>query len=85
MNLLDTDALSHIQKNDPLGAVIAALLAASPDADFRMTTVNAYEMLGGTFDLIHELRKKHKDLIPGFELFQGLFDYLGGWRERILP
>jgi predicted nucleic acid-binding protein len=85
VNLRDTDALSHLQKHDPVGAAIAAWLATSPDPDFRITTVNAYEMLGGAFDLIHELRKKHKDLIPGFQLFQELFDYLGGWRGRILP
>lgn len=85
MNLLDTDALSHLQKTDPVGAAIAARLAASPDRDFRITTINAYEMLGGAFDLIHELRKKHKDLIPGFQLFQELFDYLQAWKGRTLP
>jgi predicted nucleic acid-binding protein len=85
VNLLDTDALSHLQKNDPVGAVIAARLAASPDPDFRITTINAYEMLGGAIDLIQELRKKRKDLIPGFQLFQELVDYLGVWQGRILP
>jgi len=85
VNLLDTDALGHLQKNDRVGAVIASRLATSPDPDFRITTVNAYEMLGGAFDLIHELRKKHKDLIPGFQLFQEPFDYLGVWQGRILP
>ena len=85
MNLLDTDALSHLQKNDPVGAAIAARLAASPDPVFRITTVNAYEVLGGACDLIQELRKKHKDLIPGFRLLQELFDYLGAWPGRILP
>jgi predicted nucleic acid-binding protein len=85
LNLLDTDALSHLQKADPVGAAITARLAASPDRDFRITTINAYEMLGGAFDLIHDLRKKRKDLIPGFQLFQELFDYLRGWQGRILP
>ncbi len=85
MNVLDTDALSHLQKDDPVGALIAASLAASPDPDFRITTVNAYEMLRGAFDLIQERRKKRKDPIPGFQLFQELFDYLVGRRGRILP
>jgi predicted nucleic acid-binding protein len=85
VNLLDTDALSHIQKHDPVGVVIVARLAAAPDPDFRITTINAYEMLRGAFDLIPQLKKKHKDLIPGFHLFQELFDYLGRWLGRILP
>jgi predicted nucleic acid-binding protein len=85
VNLLDTDALSHLQKNDPVGVVIAARLAASPDPDFRITTINVYEMLRGAFDLIPQLKQKHKDLIPGFHLFQELFDYLGSWLGRILP
>ena len=67
MNLLDTDALSHLQKYDPVGAVIDTRLAASSDPDLRITTVSVYEMLRGAFNLIHELRKKHKDLIPGFD------------------
>jgi predicted nucleic acid-binding protein len=85
VNLLDSDALSHLQKNDPVGAVIATRLAASPDPDSRITTVSVYEMLRGAFELIHQLKKKHKDLIPGFHLFQELFDYLGVWRGQILP
>jgi predicted nucleic acid-binding protein len=85
VNLLDTDALSHLQKNDPVGTVIAIRLVASADPDFRITTVSVYEMLSGAFDLIHQLKKKHKDLIPGFQLFQELFDFLGFWRGRILP
>ena len=85
MNLLDTDALSHLQKNDPVGAVIATRLAASPDPVFRVTTVGVYEMMRGAFDLIHQLKQKHKDLIPGFDRFQEVFDYLGVWRGQILP
>lgn len=85
MNLLDTDALSHLQKNDRVGAVILTRLAASPDTDFRITTVNAFEMLGGAVDLIRELRRKHKDAVPGFKLLEELLDYLGGWRGRIMP
>jgi predicted nucleic acid-binding protein len=85
VNLLDTDALSHLQKGDAVGATIAANMASFPDHDFRITIVNAYEMLAGAFDLIHQLRKKHKDLIPGFQLFQELVDDLGAWQGRILP
>jgi predicted nucleic acid-binding protein len=84
VNLLDTDALSHLQKNDPVGVVIAARLVAAPDPDFRITTINTYEMLRGAFDLVPQLKKKHKDLIPGFHLFQELFNYLGCWLGRIL-
>jgi tRNA(fMet)-specific endonuclease VapC len=84
MNLLDTDVLSHIQKNDPVGAVIQTRLVASPDPRFRITTVSVYEMLGGAIDLIRDLRKKHKDLIPGFHLLQEMFDYLATWQGRVL-
>jgi hypothetical protein len=47
--------------------------------------VNIYEMLGGAFRLIHNLKKKRKDPIPGFLLLQDLFDYLGTWQGQILP
>jgi predicted nucleic acid-binding protein len=85
VNLLDTDVLSHLQRNNRAGAAIATRLDGSADQDFRITTVNAYEILGGAFALLHELRKKKKSLIPGFQLFQELFDYLVGWRGLILP
>lgn len=45
MIILDTDALSHLQKGDPVGAVIGEHLAASQDRGFRITAVNACEML----------------------------------------
>jgi tRNA(fMet)-specific endonuclease VapC len=85
VNLLDTDVLSHLQKKDPIGASIEAAMAAVLDRDFWITTVNIYEMLGGAFRLIHDLKKKQKDLIPGFLLLQDLFDYLGTWQGQILP
>lgn len=85
MNLLDTDVLTHLQKNDPDGAMIAAQLVASPDQDFRITAVNTYEMLVGAFDLVCKLQKTRKALIPGFKLLQELLDYLLGWQGRILP
>jgi predicted nucleic acid-binding protein len=84
VNLLDTDVLGHLQKRDPIGAAIAVAMAGSSDPDFRITTVNAYEMLDGAFRLIHDLRKKHKSLIPGLRLFQELLDYLGLWQGRTL-
>jgi len=74
VNLLDTDVLSHLQKNDPVGAVIVTRLTAFPDQDFRITTVNAYEMLAGAIDVIQKRKKGHKDPIPGFRLFQELYD-----------
>ena len=85
MNILDTDALSHLQKTDPIGIKLAASQAASLDPEFRITTISAYEMLKGAFNLIHELRKKHKDPVPGFQLFQQLFDYLQEWQRLIVP
>jgi predicted nucleic acid-binding protein len=84
VNLLDTDALSHLQKQDAVGTSIIAAMAASPDRDFWITTVNIYEMLGGAIRLIHDLKRKQKDPIPGFRLIQDLFDYLGFWQGRIL-
>jgi hypothetical protein len=45
VNLLDTDVLSHLQKNDSVGVMIAARMAASLDTDFQITTINAYEQI----------------------------------------
>jgi predicted nucleic acid-binding protein len=84
VNLLDTDVLSHLQKADPIGGRIASRLVAASDPDFRITTINAYEMLRGAFDLVASLRQKRKDVIPGFRLFQELMDYLQNWQGRIL-
>lgn len=85
MNVLDTDALSHLQKNDPVGAMIAAHLNAFPDQDFRTTTVNVYEMFAGAIDQIQQSKKKHKEPVSGFRLLQDLYDYLSGWHGRVLP
>jgi hypothetical protein len=41
--VLDTDALSHLQKNDPVGMMILDRLDASPDRDIRITAITAYE------------------------------------------
>ena len=60
MNVLDTDVLSHLQKNDPVGALILSHLSTFPDQDFRITTVNAHEMLSGAINLIEKERRKRK-------------------------
>jgi hypothetical protein len=39
----------------------------------------------GAIALYKHLRKKRKDLIPGFNLIQEVIEYLGGWRGRIHP
>lgn len=52
MNVLDTDVLSHLQKNDSVGALIARQLKSFPDQDFMTTTINVYEMLAGAIDQI---------------------------------
>jgi hypothetical protein len=85
MILLDTDVLGHLQKKDVVGTVIAGNLAAFPDREVRITTVNAYEMLGGAFDLLYDLKKKRRSLVPGFQLFQELLDYVRTWEGMILP
>jgi predicted nucleic acid-binding protein len=69
---------------DPGGASIEVAMAASPDGDFRISTVRVYEMLGGAINLIHDLRKKRKDLVPGFRLLRELFENVGIWQGRIL-
>ena len=35
--------------------------------------------------LYKDLRKKHRDLIPGFNLIQEIVEYLGSWQGRVLP
>ncbi len=85
MIILDTDALGHVQKKDPVGLLIESGLDASPDRDIRITAVTAYEMLGGAVALIDRRKKERRDPIPAFHLLQDLVDYLGRWRGRILP
>jgi len=83
--ILDTDALSHIQKRDPVGVQIEARLDASPDRDFRITSVTAYEMMSGAVALVDRRKKERRDPIPAFHLLQDLVEYLGRWRGLILP
>jgi predicted nucleic acid-binding protein len=83
--ILDTDALSHLHKNDPVGILILGRLDASPDRDIRITAITAYEMTGGATALIERRKKERRDLIPAFHLLQDLVEYLGTWRGLILP
>ena len=85
MIILDTDALGHVQKKDPVGLLIESGLDASPDPDIRITAVTAYEMMGGAVALIDRRKKERRDPIPAFHLLQDLVEYLGRWRGRILP
>jgi predicted nucleic acid-binding protein len=61
--ILDTDALGHIQKKDPVGILIVDALDTSPDRDIRITAVTAYEMLEGASAQINRLKKERRDLI----------------------
>jgi predicted nucleic acid-binding protein len=83
--ILDTDALGHVQKRDPVGVLIEAGLDASPDRDARITVVSAYEMLSGAVALIERRKKERRDVIPAFHLLQDLVKYLGTWQGLILP
>jgi tRNA(fMet)-specific endonuclease VapC len=83
--ILDTDALGHIQKKDPVGILIVDALDTSPDRDIRITAVTAYEMLEGASAQINRLKKERRDLIPAFHLLQDLVEYLGNWKGLILP
>ena len=85
MIILDTDALGHVQKKDPVGLLIESGLDASPDPDIRITAVTAYEVMGGAVALIDRRKKERRDPIPAFHLLQDLVEYLGRWRGRILP
>ena len=85
MIILDTDALSHLQKGDPVGVLIEAQLDAALDRDIRITSVTAYEMMSGAVALIDRRKKERRDPIPAFHLLQDLVEYLGRWQGRILP
>ena len=83
MNIIDTDALSHHMKLDAIGRAIEVHMVA-PAADFRITAVSAYEMVGGAVELCDRLKRDRRDLIPGFNLIQEVVEYLGGWQGRVL-
>jgi tRNA(fMet)-specific endonuclease VapC len=83
--ILDTDALGHLHKNDPVGILILGRLDASADRDIRITAISAYEMVGGAAALINRRNQERRDLIPAFHLLQDLVEYLATWRGLILP
>jgi hypothetical protein len=83
VNILDTDALSHHMKRNAIGLAIEARMRASADPDFRITAIGAVEMVDGAIALHKSLKKRRKDLIPGFDLIQEVVEYLGEWRGRI--
>ena len=85
MIILDTDALGHLQKKDPVGLLIELGLGVSIDRDIRITAVTAYEMMGGAVALIDRRKRERRDPIPAFHLLQDLVEYLGLWRGLILP
>ncbi len=85
MIILDTDALGHLQKRDPVGARIEAGLDNCPDRNVRITAVTTYEMLGGAIALIDRRKKERRDLVAAFDLHRNLVEYLGTWRGLILP
>jgi predicted nucleic acid-binding protein len=83
VNILDTDALSHHMKSNAIGQAIGAHISAS-EPDFRVTAVSAFEMVDGALQLYKVLRKKRRELIPGFNLIQEIVEYLGSWQGRFL-
>ena len=85
MIILDTDALGHLQKNDPVGLLVAGHLDAYPDRDVRITAVSAYEMMSGAVALIDRRKRGRGDLGPAFHLLKDLIEFLGSWRGLILP
>ena len=85
MIVLDTDAVSHLQKMDPVGILVAGRLGTSPDREVRITAVTAYEIMGEAAALVDRRKKQHGDLVPALRLLQDLAEYLGAWRGLILP
>jgi len=84
VNVLDTDALSHHMKMNSIGRAIETQIAAC-EPDFVITAVSAFEMVAGAVELCEKLRKRRRDLIPGFNLVKEFVEYLGRWQGRVLP
>jgi predicted nucleic acid-binding protein len=82
--ILDTDALSHIQQENSIGAIIQAGLDVSPDRDRRISVAAAHEMLRGAVALVERRKKERGDMITAFELLEGLVKFLGKWKDLIL-
>jgi len=85
VNILDTDALSHHMKRDSIGTAIETYKEALPNSEFQITAISGFEMVDGALALYKNLKKKRKDLIPGFNLIQEVIEYLGNWQGRIRP
>ena len=85
MNILETDAISHRMKMNAIGTAIDARIIGSTGAAFQITAVSVFEMVDGAVALHENLRKRRKDLIPGFNLVQEVVEYLGRWQGRVLP
>jgi predicted nucleic acid-binding protein len=83
--VLDTDVLSHVEKQDPVGTTIRARLDAHADRDVWITVVTAYEMMGGAVRLLEKRMRERRSLGPAFRLVQETAEYLGLWRGSILP
>jgi predicted nucleic acid-binding protein len=81
--VLDTDALGHLQKKDPVGRQIEARLDAALDRDVRITAITAYEMVGGAVALVDRRKRARRDLVPALHLLRDLVEYLGLWRGLI--
>ncbi len=84
MIILDTDALSHMQKRDSVGFVIESMLNASPDRVSKITIVTAYEMFNGAMSLVARRMKEHGDVVRALDLLEQLVQYLATWKDQIL-
>ncbi len=85
MIILDTDALSHVQKRNSIGILTQAMIDSLPDEDFRIASVSAYEILSGTLALIERRKRDRGDLIAAFHLLEELLGFLAIWKGRVLP
>jgi predicted nucleic acid-binding protein len=83
VNILDTDALSHHMKRNTIEIAIDVQMMASPDPDFWISAVSAFEIMDGAAALHKVMKKKRKDLIPSFDLVHEVVEYLGSWRGRV--
>jgi predicted nucleic acid-binding protein len=83
--IVDTDALSHVQKRNPLGILIQTRINSLDDDNFSIASVSAYEMLSGTLALIERRKRDRGDLVTAFHLLEELLNFLVTWNGRILP
>jgi len=86
MILLDTNVLSHLQKeDDPVGRVIETHLDQSADRDVRITVVNAFEMMRGAADWVEKRMKAGKAIPEAFNLVAEVAENISQWVGLILP